>query len=136
MSITLKSGLRVFIYSAPIDMRAGFDKLSMLVREKMRASLADGDLFLFLGKNRKKLKALCYDGTGLLLISKRMERGQFMSVLDLEEKEITCDELDWLLRGSVIRRAKFGKIPVKNDDPRVDNSEDSQDSRANSDGAA
>lgn len=111
MSLRLKPGLRVFVYSEYIDLRAGFDKLSMVVSDKVKANLVDGDLYLFLGKNRKRLKAICYDGTGTLMIAKRMDRGRFMSLSDLEEKEITVEELDWLLRGSTIRRAKFGIIP-------------------------
>jgi hypothetical protein len=90
-------------------MRSGFDKLSMIIRERMKARVVDGDLFLFLGKNRKRLKGLCYDGTGLILIAKRLEHGKFMSIDDLEFDEITVDELDWLLRGSVVRRTKFGE---------------------------
>jgi transposase len=113
MSLRLKEGLRVFVFNEYIDLRGGFDKLSMIVREKMQAELADGDLFLFLGNNRKRLKAICYDGTGLLLIAKRMERGRFMRLEELEEREITVDELDWLMRGSTIRRAKFGSIPER-----------------------
>jgi transposase len=113
MSLRLKSGLRVFVYTEYVDLRAGFDKLSSLVREKMNAEIVDGDLFLFLGNNRKRLKAICYDGTGLLLIAKRMERGRFMALEDLEQSEITSEELDWLLRGSTIRRPKFGMLPEK-----------------------
>lgn len=111
MSLRLKPGLRVFVYREYVDLRAGFDKLSWLVREKVGAELSDGDLFIFLGNNRKRLKAICFDGTGLLLIAKRMERGTFMRLEELEEPEITTEELDWLLRGSTIRRAKFGTIP-------------------------
>ena len=111
MSIRLKEGLRVFVFNEYVDLRGGFDKLSMLVREKMNAEMVNGDLFLFLGNNRKRLKAICYDGTGLLLIAKRMERGRFMCLEDLEDREITVEELDWLLRGSTIRRAKFGSMP-------------------------
>lgn len=111
MSLPLKPGLRVFVYSEYVDLRAGFDKLSMVVSDKVKANLVDGDLYLFLGKNRKRLKAICYDGTGTLMIAKRMDRGRFMCLEDLEEKEITVEELDWLLRGSTIRRAKFGTIP-------------------------
>lgn len=113
MSLRLKDSLRVFVHSEYVDLRAGFDKLSCIVREKMNANIIDGDLFLFLGKNRKKLKAVCYDGTGLLLIAKRMERGRFMGLEELEQSEITTEELDWLLRGSTIRRPKFGVIPEK-----------------------
>lgn len=73
MSFRLRSGHRVYVFTEYVDLRAGFNKLSMMVREKMKAKLLDGDLFLFMGKNRKKLKAICFDGTGLLLIAKRLE---------------------------------------------------------------
>lgn len=112
MSLKLKAGLRVFVYGEYVDLRAGFDKLSMIVREKMGAKLVDGDLYVFLGRNRSRCKAICYDGTGVILINKRMERGKLMRLEDLEEREITADELDSLLRGGVVRRAKFGAIPV------------------------
>jgi transposase len=116
MSFQLREGHRVFIFDQAIDFRAGFDKLSMLVREKMKKNLVEGDLFLFLGKNRKRLKALCYDGTGLLLLSKRMERGRFMSVTELEEFEINRDELNLLLSGGMIRRKYFGEKALTNRD--------------------
>jgi transposase len=107
MSFELRAGHRIFVFSEAIDFRAGFDKLSMYVREKMAAPLTQGDLFLFLGKNRKRLKALCYDGTGLLLLSKRLERGRFMSVENIENFELTISELDLLMSGGVIRRKYF-----------------------------
>ena len=109
MSLKLRPGHRVFVFREYTDMRSGFDRLSMFIREKMNATLVDGDLFLFIGKNRKRLKGLCYDGTGLLLISKRLEQGKFMRLEDLEFEQITVDELDWLIRGSVVKRAKFGE---------------------------
>ena len=80
----------------------------MLVREKMQAKLLEGDLFVFLGNHRKKCKALCYDGSGVILINKRLEHGQFMRLAELEVGEITADEFELLFHGSVIRRAKFG----------------------------
>jgi transposase len=78
----------------------------------MGASLIDGDLFVFFGRNRKKVKLICYDGTGVVLINKRLERGRFMNLFDLEEREITVDELDILLRGGIVRRPVFGKMPL------------------------
>jgi hypothetical protein len=47
----------------------------------------------------------------VVLINKRLERGQFMNLSDLEESEITTDELDQLLRGGVVRRPQFGRMP-------------------------
>lgn len=112
MAIRFKNELKVFVYQEHVDLRAGFNKLSHIVREKIGAKIVDGDLYLFLGKNRKRLKAICYDGTGLVLITKRMEQGKFMRLDDLEQSQITVEELDWLMRGSTIRRAKFGSIPL------------------------
>ena len=112
MSLKFKPELRVFVFSEQIDLRAGFDRLSHLVQEKMQAKLVDGDLFVFFGRSRRKLKMICYDGTGEVLINKRLERGQFMNIFDLEEKEITTDELGILLHGGVVRRPVFGKIPL------------------------
>jgi transposase len=108
MSVKLRPGHRIFVFSEYIDLRSGFDRLSMIVREKMQAKLLDGDLFVFMGNHRKKCKALCYDGSGVILINKRLEHGHFMRLADLEESEISSDEFALLFQGSVIRRKKFG----------------------------
>lgn len=112
MSLRFKTGLRVFVFSEQIDLRAGFERLTHLVRERMGARLIDGDLFVFFGRNRNKVKLICYDGTGVVLVNKRLERGRFMNLFDLEEREITVDELDILLRGGIVRRPVFGKMPL------------------------
>jgi transposase len=109
MSLQLRPGHRVFVFRQFVDMRAGFDRLSMLVREQMKMKIIDGDLFLFIGRNRKRLKGICYDGTGLLLIAKRLEQGKFMNIEDLEFEEIIVEEMDWLLRGTTIKRRIFGE---------------------------
>ena len=112
MSLKFKAEMRVFVFEKPIDLRAGFDRLSSLVREQMNSRLVDGDLFIFFGKNRRKVKMIFYDGTGVVLINKRLERGRFMNVLDLEHREITVEEFDQLFRGGVVRRPVFGKTPL------------------------
>lgn len=112
MALKFKTDIRVFIFETQIDLRAGFDRLTHLVREKMGAQLVDGDLFVFFGRNRRKVKMICYDGTGVVLINKRIERGRFMNLFDLEEREITTEELDILLLGGVVRRPKFGQMPL------------------------
>ncbi len=124
MSLRLRTGHRVFVFSEYVDLRAGFDKLSMLVREKVKAKIVDGDLFLFMGKNRKKIKGICYDGTGLLLIAKRLDNGCFMRVEKLESLEITADELDALLRGGVIKRTHFGDEALTKNKELIMNSPD------------
>lgn len=75
--IGLPRGLTVFMCSEPVDMRKSFDTLSAIVTQQMKRDLLDGDLFLFVGRDRKRAKVLYFDGTGLCLLSKRLEQGQF-----------------------------------------------------------
>jgi len=112
MSLAFRPGYRIFVFEEPIDMRSGFDRLAMLVRERMHKTLVDGDLFVFLGNNRRRMKALCFDGTGLVLVSKRLDYGRFMRPRELESAEITTEELDLLLRGAVFRRTYFGETAL------------------------
>ncbi len=96
---------KVYVYQEPIDMRFGFERLSYLVREEMGQNIDVGDLFLFLGNNRRRLKGLRFDGSGLLLFAKRMEKKGFMNVRDLDGRiEISHSELELLLHGSVLRK--------------------------------
>lgn len=105
-----RKGLRVFVYRAEIDMRCGFEKLHSLCVYQMRAVMNQGHVYVFFGKNRRRLKILVYDGSGLVLIAKRIERGRFMALADLlGREEITQDELKLLLHGSVIRRPIVGR---------------------------
>lgn len=97
-------GIRVFIYGNPIDMRCGFERLSYFVREHLRSDLLAGHIYLFLGRNRRRAKALLFDGTGLVLIHKRLETGRFMAVEELQDVgEITASELGLILDGTRIR---------------------------------
>ena len=98
--------IKVYVYSEPIDMRMGFERLSYLIREEMSKNIDIGDLFIFLGKNRRRLKALRFDGSGLVLLTKRMEKKKgFMDVKDLDgRQEISHQELELILHGSVLRK--------------------------------
>jgi transposase len=97
-------GLRVFVFTEAIDMRSGFDRLLYYARDKMRARIDQGHVYLFFGKNRRRLKAIYFDGTGLVLVAKRMERGHFMAIRDVDRGEITVSDLRLIFHGSVIRR--------------------------------
>ena len=97
-------GLRVFVYRESIDMRCGFERLHSFCVHQMSAQMDQGHVYLFFGKNRRRLKVLCYDGTGLVLISKRIERGGFMQLSELMARsEITIQELKLIFHGSRLR---------------------------------
>ena len=103
--IFLPSNSKVYVYSKGIDMRWGFDRLNRIIQEEMSHNIDHGDLFLFLGFNRRRLKGLCFDGSGLILFSKRTEKKSFMSVGEIEEDlELTREEFELLVHGSVLRK--------------------------------
>jgi len=72
-------GLATKIYVAveAVDMRKGFEGLYGLVRDHLRADPLSGHLFLFSNRTRTRLKALVWDGSGLWVCAKRLEKGRF-----------------------------------------------------------
>lgn len=75
--IDLFSGTAVYAYCAPCDMRKGYDSLSALVAQELGREIFSGELFLFVARNRIRSKILHFDGTGLCLYAKRLEKGRF-----------------------------------------------------------
>lgn len=61
-------------------MRKGFDSLCALVTEQLARNPLSGDVFLFLSRDRIRAKVLHFDGTGLCLYVKRLERGRFAAL--------------------------------------------------------
>lgn len=102
--IGLPRGLTVFMYGEPVDMRKSFDTLSALVAHEMKRDLLEGDLFLFVGRDRKRAKVLYFDGTGLCLLSKRLEQGQFGAPWKQRRSEMTLSELALFIEGSEAAR--------------------------------
>lgn len=93
----LSRRVRVFAYRGPVDMRKSFNTLSALVLE-LGQDVVSGDAFLFVGKGRRRAKVLWFDGTGLCLLAKRLEKGRFAAVW--EQAELTSSELLLFLEGS------------------------------------
>jgi transposase len=76
--IALAPSTRIFLACGATDMRKGFDGLAVLVQQALEASPHCGALFAFRGKRGDLVKLLWYDGQGLCLYSKRMDRGRFI----------------------------------------------------------
>jgi transposase len=94
---------RVFVYREPVDMRKAYDTLSALVEGPMKQNLLSGDVFVFIGRTRKRAKALYFDGTGLCLLCKRLETGHFAAPWKRPGEgplSLTMSELALLLEGS------------------------------------
>lgn len=100
--------LKIYIYGEEIDMRGGFERLMYFIREKFRHDVDQGYLYLFFGRIRKRIKALYYDGSGLVLVAKRLETGRFMSGNNLSDlKVISTIEFQSLFHGGHIVRPQI-----------------------------
>jgi transposase len=75
--LSFTGGLKVFVALEPCDFRKSFNGLEALVRERIREDPRSGALFVFTNRTHTRLKILYFDGTGLWLLIKRLEKGTF-----------------------------------------------------------
>ena len=96
--------LRVFAFDGPVDMRRGFDGLYALASSDMKRDVLGGELFLFVSRTRRRAKVLFWDGTGLVVYAKRLEKGRFTAPWERADGtgplELTVAELSLFLEGS------------------------------------
>jgi transposase len=76
--IALPPGTRVYLACGVTDMRRGFDGLAAQVQTVLELDPYRGAIFIFRGRRGDLLKALLWDGQGLVLYAKRLERGRFV----------------------------------------------------------
>jgi transposase len=115
--IGLPRGVDVFMYGEPCDMRRSFNTLSLIVEQSMKRRLLDGDLFLFVSKDRKRSKVLYFDGTGLCLFSKRMAGGlNFPAPWKMARAQLSLSELALFIEGAAAVREKLSPAVIRKAD--------------------
>jgi transposase len=107
-------GVEIFVGLEPIDLRWSFDRLAGVVTERIGREARGGALFVFFGKRRDAIKVVFFDGSGMCLFYKRLDRGTFRLPEPLGEPSLSVaiDErvLDDLLDGIDVE-AKTRKAP-------------------------
>ena len=93
------SGLHVYLYRQPTDMRKSFEGLSGIVSSALDANPLSGDVFVFLNKRRDRIKLMLWDRDGFWIFYKRLEKGTFqLPAIDssMDAVELSYDML-WLM---------------------------------------
>ena len=70
--------VRIFVCTAPQDMRRSFDGLALAVRERLGEDPQSGSLFVFINRRANRLKALWFDRNGYCILYKRLHQAVFV----------------------------------------------------------
>ena len=112
--ISLPTNTRIWIAPGVTDLRRGFTGLSALVETKLEQSPFSGHVFVFRGRRGDLIKVLWYDGDGLCLLAKRLERGRFVwPQATSGSVALTRAQLSMLLEGIDWRR------PIRTHTPEI-----------------
>ena len=76
--IQIPAGTKIWISAGFTDLRRGFDGLSAQVQTVLQQQPFSGHVFIFRGRRGDIVKCLWFDGDGLCLFAKRLERGRFV----------------------------------------------------------
>jgi transposase len=91
-------------------MRKGFDSLSGLVSSGMQLNALDGSVFIFMNKKRNQVKLLLWEGDGLALYHKRLEKGTYELPQTTSESfslSISAQQLQFILQGVSLQKIRF-----------------------------
>ncbi len=113
----IPAGVEIYVALEPVDMRLSFDRLSGLAKERVGYDARCGALFIFFGRRRDALKVLFFDGSGMVIFYKRLDRGTFV-VPEPPSKtarhvEIDDATLDALLDGIDINEGSSSRSRAK-----------------------
>ena len=91
---------RVLVATVPVDLRGSFNRLYGYVVEHLMGDPLSGNLFLFTNRRRNRIKILWFDGSGLWICAKRLERGRFTwSVSEHGQVSLRGEEFSALIHG-------------------------------------
>ena len=109
--MSFSGSLKVFVAVEACDLRKGFNGLYSAVTERLGEDPRTGALFVFCNRRRTRIKILCWDGTGLWLLTKRLEQGTFAWPKHLDSQrtklKLTPQALALLTDGVDLRGAKL-----------------------------
>ncbi len=108
------AGTKIWIAAGVTDLRRGFDGLSAQVQNTLRQQPFSGHVFVFRGRRGDIVKLLWWDGDGLCLFAKRLERGRFIwPKVEKGTVSVSRAQLSMLLEGIDWRR------PIRTSEPSV-----------------
>jgi transposase len=121
--LTASPATRVLLAAGATDMRKSFDTLGALVRNELGGEIVSGHLFVFCNSRRDRIKVLFFDGSGLWVCAKRLEKGTFWwpDASHRGAVEMTSAEFSALIGGldlQGMRRRRWYRVQQAENDSR------------------
>lgn len=85
---SLNDSMNYWLYNQPTDMRKSYHTLSGIVSNNMGLDPYNGDVYIFMNRNRNRIKLLHWEPGGLVLYSKLLETGTFTHPSDITKDEV------------------------------------------------
>ena len=106
----LSPSCRYYLYAGNADMRKGFDSLSGIISSQMQLNALDGSVFIFMNKKHNQVKLLLWEGDGLALYHKRLEKGTYELPHQANEScciAVSAQQLQFILQGVSLQKIHF-----------------------------
>jgi len=102
--LSVSGTTRVLVATVPVDLRGSFNRLYSLVVDQLKENPVSGHLFVFTNRRHNRLKVLYWDGSGLWVCAKRLERGRFTwPASDQGQINLRGEEFSALIHGLEVR---------------------------------
>ena len=108
----LSASRRYYLYRSPTDMRKGFDSLCGVVSAELEMNVLSGSVFIFINKKQTQVKLLLWEGDGLAVYYKRLEKGTYeVPLINKDDKDISIshEALQHILQGVSLRSVRKRK---------------------------
>jgi transposase len=113
----LGASCQYYLYNGITDMRKGFDSLCGIVSSQIQLDIQGGAIFIFFNKKRNQVKLLLWEGDGLSIYYKRLEKGTYERPLSEEGKtdcQMTAQQLQFILQGVALQKIQYRSRYKKN----------------------
>lgn len=106
--LAFPAGFRVFLATEPVDMRKQFNGLWSEAVNRLREDPMQGAVFAFTNKHRNRLKLLYWDGSGVVVVAKRLESGRFSWMVRPGENKVqlSADALTMIMAGIDMKKTE------------------------------
>src|SRR5687767_2569144 len=108
--LQLSEGVNFYLYRRPVKMSRSFDGLAALIRTELEKDIINGDIFLFLNRQRTTIKIFVYENKGFSIFYRRLDEGSFQLPLintDHISYKMSADQMSYMLSGVTLNEAGY-----------------------------